>query len=472
MKLRGKWMIPSLIPVLAGGSSFIDTPVEETKTHPNVLFIAIDDLNDWTGNLGGHPNALTPNLDALGERGVVFTRTYCPAPLCNASRAALLTGMRPSTSGVYTNRQDWRESPAVKNATTLPAHFMEQGYRTLGSGKIYHGNFPDTSGWHTYWPSKTQTQPHDPLPENRPLSGIPGTGFFDWGPVHVPREEMGDWQVAEWVSKQLEKEYDKPFFLGCGFFRPHLPWYVPEEYFDRFPLEEIALPVVRENDLADVPEAGRDMARRIDHRNVTRYNQWKKAVQGYLASISFADDCLGRVIRALDESRYAENTIIVLWSDHGWHLGEKEHWRKFSLWEEANRCVFMVIAPGVTKPGTRCDEPVNLLDIYPTLNELCGLPPVDGLEGVSLVPLLKDQGSIMERPSLSTFGRNNHTLRTERWRYIRYADGSEELYNHIRDEYEWNNLAGENAYYGVMKKMSEWLPEVNVEGIPVSEQFR
>lgn len=438
-------------------------------SRPNVLFIAIDDLNDWVGCLGGHPDVKTPNLDRLASQGVLFTQAYCAAPACNPSRAALMTGIRPSTSGVYTNSQPWRRSPVLADATTLPQHFMAHGYTALGSGKIYHGAFPDPPSWDTYWPSKTNPQPRDPQPpeDKKPLNGIPKTSHFDWGPMDVQPDAMGDWQVANWVIDQLDREFDKPFFLGCGFFRPHLPWYVPQKYFDMYPLDEVTLPTVNGNDLDDVPQAGRAMARpEGDHAKVIEHDQWRRAVQGYLASISFMDDCLGRVVNALEQSQHRDNTMVVLWSDHGWHLGEKLHWRKFALWEEATHNVMLFIAPGTTQPGGRCDAPVNLLDIYPTLVELCGLESLPELEGQSLVPLLRNPDIAWECPALTTHGRNNHSVRSERWRYIRYEDGSEELYDHTNDELEWTNLASDGALSGVKADLARWLPSVNAPDSP------
>lgn len=435
-------------------------PAGREPVGPNVLFIAVDDLNDWAGCLGGHPDAKTPHIDALAERGVLFTNAHCPAPLCNASRAALMTGIRPSTSGVYSNSQPWRNSPVLADAVTLPQHFMAHGYAALGSGKIYHGRFPDPPSWQEYWPSKLITMPPSPaLKDTAPG----GRKHFNWGPVEVPNEEMGDWQVADWVSSQLQARHDAPFFLGCGIFRPHLPWHVPPKYFDLYPLEEITLPNVKEDDLEDVPEMGRRFANPGgDHARVMDNNAWRQAVQGYLASISFADDCVGRVIGALDNSPYRGNTIIVLWSDHGWHLGEKLHWRKFALWEEATRNVLMMAGPGIA-PGERCAAPVNLLDIYPTLIDLCGLDPKEELEGDSLRPLLEAPQADWGRPTLTTFGRNNHSVRSARWRYTRYADGTEELYDHAVDAMEWNNLALDRRYEKVKNWHRTWLPERNAE---------
>jgi len=433
---------------------------------PNVLFIAIDDLNDWSGCLGGHPDVKTPNIDRLVGRGVNFTNAHCQAPLCNASRASLLTGIRPSTSGVYINPQPWRKSPVLKDAVTLPQHFMEHGYRVMGSGKIFHGAYPDPPSWHEYWPSKTNNRPGDPMPPNRPINGIPNTRHFDWGPVDVEDEEMGDWKVADWTCGKLSQEHDRPFFLACGIFRPHLPWYVPQKYFDMYPLDAVTLPNINDDDLEDVPKLGRRMARQRDHRNVTKYDEWRAAVQGYLASITFCDACVGKVLDALDNSKHADNTIIVLWSDHGWHLGEKLHWRKFALWEEATHNMMSFVAPGVTQPDGRCNEATELLDIYPTLVDLCDLEPCDELEGMSLRSLLENPKANRERPAVTTHRRGNHSVRDERWRYIRYKDGTEELYDHKKDELEWTNLADKKEYTNVKRSLAQWLPEKNAPSIP------
>ncbi len=449
--LTGASMLPAALQQL---------PAQRAGGKNNVLFIAIDDLNNWIGCLGGHPQTKTPNLDRLAARGVLFTKAYCAAPLCNPSRAALMTGVRPATSGVYDNSQPFRQSPA-KDAVTVAQHFRANGYKTLGSGKIFHDAFPDPASWDEWYPKPEQQKPPDPVPDNRPLNGIPDTAQFDWGPIKKSDSEMGDYKVVDYVSSQLKKQHDKPFFLACGIFKPHLPWYVPEKYFDMHPLSEIKLPSIKEDDLEDIPPLGKKMAKaQGDHANVIRYKQYHRAAQSYLAAITFADAQVGRVIDALDASPHKDNTTIVLWSDHGWHLGQKLHWRKFALWEEATHNVFMMVAPGVTKPG-RCTHPVSLMDIYPTLVELHGLSKKSGLEGVSLVPLLKNPAATWERPALTTYGRNNHSVRSDRFRYIRYSDGTEELYDHQDDDLEWHNLAGDPKYATVKRDLARWLPQVN-----------
>jgi arylsulfatase A-like enzyme len=431
---------------------------------PNVLFLAIDDLNDWVGCLGGHPDVKTPNLDRLALQGTVFTHTYCSAPACNPSRASLMTGIQPARSGMYVNRQDWRKNPKLSKAVTLPQHFMANGYTSLGSGKIYHGGQPHPQSWDEYWPSQTRARPPDPQPPRKPWhGGGAARRQFDWGPLDIKDGEMGDAKVADWVIKQLQRRHNKPFFLACGIYRPHLPWYVPKKYFDLYPLDRITLPNVKEDDLDDVPPAGRKMARpKGDHKRIVDHNQWRRAVQGYLASISFADACVGRVLDALEASVHRENTMVVLWSDHGWHLGEKLHWRKFALWEEATRNGMIFAGAGI-KAGQRCSTPVGLIDIYPTLIDLCGLKPKQGLDGLSLAPLLDNPQAGWERPALTTYRFKNHAVRSRQWRYIQYRDGSEELYDHSEDELEWNNLAGNAEYDHIKKQLQKWFPEVNTK---------
>jgi len=445
---------------------------------PNVLFISIDDLNDWIGALGGHPQAKTPNLDRLAAESVLFTRAYTASPSCNPSRAALMTGIAPHRSGVYLNSQPWRPSPALQNADTIPQHFRRSGYWVAGAGKIFHGRYPDPASWDVYWPDQQKNKPDDPMPVGRPLNTIPKTAHFDWGPVQAAAGEMGDRQVADWISEQLGQEHEKPFFLACGIFRPHLPWYVPPEYFEPFPLDAIELPAFKYDDLDDLPKMGLERANPDrDHARVVKHGQWKKAVQGYLASIYFADEQIGRVLDALEKGPNAENTIVVLWTDHGWHLGEKEHWRKFALWEEATRTPLMWrvpkgAAPGLaagTKAGLRVDRPVGLLDIFPTLIDLAGLPEKPELSGSSLTPLLADRNAHWDHPALTTYGYKNHAIRTDRWRYIRYRDGGEELYDHSRDWMEWTNLAGDPEYRTVIDELSRFLPKSDAENVPMQQ---
>lgn len=423
------------------------------QARPNILFIAVDDLNDWIGALGGYPTPITPNIDRLAARGVIFTNAHAPAPACNPSRVALLTGVRPSTSGVYGNHDPWR--PVMPDVVTLPQYFMKHGYEVVGRGKIFHGRYPDPASWHRY-----VDKLEDPLPPESKLED-PKThaGNISFVPLELPDAEMDDHKVVTWASEFLsERRGDRPFFLAVGIYRPHMPWHVPQKYFDMHPLESIRLPTVLETDMADVPEAGRKIGNTGDHPRMLETGNWRRAVQGYLASMTFADAQIGRLLEALDRSPHRDNTIVVLWGDHGWHLGEKLRWRKFTLWEEATRTPLIFVAPGVTTAGTRADAPVDLMGLYPTLADLAGLPAPE-VEGVTLRPLLEDAGAAWTRPALITWGPGNHAVRDHRWRYIRYADGSEELYDHAADPMEWTNLADRPEHARIKRDLARWMPD-------------
>lgn len=448
------------------------TPSPEEQAgpaRPNVLFIAVDDLNDWIGPLGGHPQAVTPALDRLATQAVVFERNYCASPACNPSRTALLTGQHTYSSGLYSNYQYWRE--ALPDVVTLPQYFRDHGYWVGGAGKIYHNDQPDPGSWDEYFPSKEKHMPDYFYPVPGGTVGMPPFehmyGDFDWSPIDLQDEQTGDFQSVSWVIERLNEDRDRPFFLACGIYRPHLPWYVPQKYFDLFPLESLQLPSVLEDDLGDVGERSREIASRGGdyHRHVVEAGQWQAAVQGYLASIAYADAMVDRVLTALDESPQAENTIVVLWSDHGWQLGEKQHWRKFALWDNVARTVLMVRAPRGTPgldqgsvEGGRCSRTTSLVDLYPTLVELCGLPGKEGLDGHSLAPLLADPSAPWEHPAITTYDYSEYSIRTERWRYIRYIDDSEELYDHDADPEEWINLAGDPDYAAVKAELAHHIP--------------
>ena len=452
------------------------------ESRPNVLFIAVDDLNHWVGHLDGHPGTRTPNIDRLASNGVSFSRAYAAAPLCNPSRVSLLTGVMPAHSGVYGNFEELREQ--LPDAVTLPQYFRRHGYSVKAAGKIFHRGPGDEDVWDEYfsgWKStKKETVPDkETTPQKKTkFSNIEGK-WAPWGPLDSDDSEMIDAQNADRIIAELKGEHDKPFFLAYGTQQPHLSWEVPRKYFEMHPRESVVLPKVIDNDLDDIPPFGRRLAAEVldisndidhaapggDHANVLKYNQWEAAVQGYLASISFADAQVGRVLDALAESPHADNTIMVLWGDHGYHLGQKEHWRKHTLWEDGLRTTLVISAPGTAGRNVRSDRVVSLLDVYPTLIELAGLGSREGMDGQSIVPLLEQPDLPWSRPAVSTYGFQNHSIRTERWRYIRYYDGTEELYDHESDPYEWTNLAVEpvgDEYREVMDGLAEHLPEVNV----------
>ncbi len=442
---------------------------KKTKDPYNFLFIAIDDLNDWTGFLGGHPQTKTPNMDSLAKQGVVFEKAYCAASVCNPSRASLLTGYRPATTGIYNNNHYMRDSEVLKDVLTLPQWLAKNGYYTMSRGKIFHsanGMWSDSQSWNLH--EKTsggygKTKKKSGLMVNGIPVGQVG-GNFDWGPTDGVMEETTDYLTAKWTGDQLQKEYDKPFFLACGIFRPHLEWFVPQQFYDKFKVEDMILPKVKEDDLNDVPKAAGSFS--VDYHAMRKYSKQKEAVQAYLACINYADSCVGIVLDALAKSKYADNTIVILWGDHGWHLGEKLRYKKFTLWEESTRMPLLIKVPGLTKPGSRCERTVNLLDLYPTITELAGVPHNKNNEGRSIVPLLKNVNKKWNYPSLTTMGQNRHTVRDEHYRYIRYQDGSEELYDHRVDSMEWNNLAGNPNYNKIKTKLGKYMPIINVPAIP------
>lgn len=451
-----KWSIYLLVLViLAGNQQFL-----EADEKPNVLLIAIDDLNNWTGCLGGHPQASTPHIDALAKRGTLFTNAHCQAPICNPSRTSVMLGLRPSTTGIYLNRPWFRITRRNRDRITLPQYFGQQGYETLTTGKIYHGSKVDEASFEVVGPRPGQRQKIDER-----LVKIEGkSGLWDYGPQQYAEEKFGDYVDASWAIEQLKAQHEKPFFLAVGLYRPHVPWYAPQRFFDERPVDEVQLPKVQDDDRQDLPTAAIDLTNNPTppaHDWFVSQNQWTPAVQAYLASTSFTDAQVGRIIAALDKSEFAKNTIVVLFSDHGFHLGEKQRWAKQSLWERSTHVPFIICRPGQSE-GQRCSRSVELLSIYPTLLEMCGLPPRKDLEGVSLLPLLDNPKAEWDHPAITTYQQNNHAVRSEHFRYIRYADGSEELYDHRDDPREWNNLAGETKYADVMRQHAKWLPEINV----------
>ncbi|QDU37731.1 Choline-sulfatase [Maioricimonas rarisocia] len=454
-------------------------PAWSAERRPNVLFVAIDDLNDWVGCLGGHPQAKTPNIDRLAARGMLFTNAHCSASLCNPSRASVMTGTLPSTNGVHGNQQDWRRSPYLEGHPTLPEFFRQQGYWTGACGKIFHANhggecgalngghgglrgFNHPESWTERFPSKNQQLAKLPVMTGRNFNGLE-TWHWDWAAIDVADDETEDGQAAAWAESMLREREDEPFFLAVGIYKPHGPWYCPPAYFEQHPLESIRLPQLNPaNDLDDVPAiAKRHLGSYFGdyHSRILEQGLYESAVQAYLANVTFADAMLGRVLDALDARDDADETVIVLWSDHGWHLGEKQKWHKGTNWEEGTRVPLIVVAPGVAEPGSRCDEPVSLVDLYPTLLDLTGLPNVDGLDGESLVPQLQNPRAERERPAYTINGGRHQSVRSKRWRYVRYADGSEELYDHQSDPTEYTNLADRREYAELKQELAAWFPE-------------
>ena len=456
---------------------------------PNILFIAIDDLNDWIGCLDGHPQVKTPHMDRLSERGVLFTEAHCPAPVCGPSRTAIMSGMRAWNTGVYSNNANYpKRLPGVES---MPQYLRRHGYTTIGAGKLFHGDhsFPDGS-FDRYAPSSNHPWPKEAILSSRqtpiyewnvdakvitfPRNGMPAdriwkdTHTFDWGPVDLPDHEFRDAKDVAWTIEEIERGLEEPYFLGFGFHLPHQPLHAPKRFHDMYPLDEVELPPHIEGDLDDLSRSGRDYAliptTSGEHRSVVKYGQWENAVSSYLATVTFVDEMLGKLVHSLESSGQADNTWILLWSDHGWHLGEKEHWGKATGWYRATRVPLMIVPPenGAPKgftPGSVCHQPVNLIDLYPTLIDIGNLPENSHLDGQSLVPLVASPKSVWTGHTVTTFGRGNHAITGKRWRYIQYFDGSGELYDRDRDPNEWNNLIHDPEYANVVVAMKKKIPE-------------
>lgn len=445
------------------------TSVEKKK--PNVLFVVFDDLNDWEGCLSGHPQSSTPNIDRLATQGVLFTNAHAAATMCCPSRASVITGLRPTTTGVYKNT----DTPLdlYKYKQTLNKHFKENGYFVAGAGKILHKFYYEENDWDEFVSKhkgeKIISNRENPQKEN--ITTV--SGNIAWGGFSSPDSLTFDGKTVDWVADRINREHEKPFFLACGIFRPHIPWFNPQKYVDQRPVDNILLPLTKNDDLDDVPLIGRNIAfstsNFTDERDLNNdeFNReyeilnkdslWYEAVQAYLASVSYADAQFGRLLDALEKSPYADNTIIVLWSDHGWQLGEKEHWRKATLWEEVTRVPFIISAPGMSF-DLKSNQAVSLLDIYPTLIELCRLPKIKELEGESLVPQLINPNVTRTTPAITSLGPNYHAIRDAQFRYISYGNGQEELYDHDIDPEEWTNLASNEDYYEIKEELKVHLP--------------
>ncbi|MFC1762951.1 sulfatase [Planctomycetota bacterium] len=451
---------------------------------PNVIFFATDDLCDWVGPLG-YAQAVTPNLDKLAQRGVTFTNAHCPGTFCAPSRSAIFTGRYASTTGCYTTQVYFQNRPELK---PMQQAFKEGGYTTFGAGKLFHhpAGYVDLRAWdeffvrseaqkRTGWPlnswgnSTPKTRGNDiPIPEPYPNSVYnrnrkPANRFFlEWGAVPNEREEeMADTQRINWACNVLRQKHDKPFLLAVGLYAPHFPNYSPQKYFDLYDAEQIKAPPYKEDDLDDLPPKIRKAKinrKRQHHERLEEIGAIEDAIHGYLAAVSYADAMLGRLLETLHTSPYHDNTIIVFWSDHGYHHGEKGDWGKHTLWERTTNVPFLWAGPGVKNDAT-IDATANLIDMYPTFIDMCGLPAVKGLEGTSLVGVLGNPSTAEDRnvyvPYLDPGG---YAIINQKWRYIHYSDNTEELYDLRSDPNEWHNLAENEAYTAIKQALRRSAP--------------
>jgi len=457
-----------LVGVFSLGAAFAETPVAAPR--PNFLVIMVDDLNDWIGAMNGHPGARTPNIDRLAARGTLLANAHCVSPLCGPTRAAILTGLSPATTGLYghTSLGMIKANAAAGRVPLLPEYLAAHGYRTLATGKVFHEGSPaeafDEVG-------ETETD-FGPRPPQR-MAYTPPEGLqtlTDWGPFPQDEAEMPDALSTAWAMDRLGEKQPQPFALFVGLIRPHVPWYVPQKWFDLHPLDGISLPPVRPGEFEALPPTARRFAElpmmpRAEW--MAQEQRWEKSVQAYLASVSFMDDCVGRILDALERSDYAGSTIVILLSDHGYHLGEKGLWSKHTLWERSTRVPFIIVRPG--DPGGRVStRPASHLDLFPTMADFAGMPVLQDWEGRSLVPLLDDPAAPGFEAVVTTLGRGNHAVRSDDWRYIRYADGTEELYDHRDDPHEWNNRASTPELRTQMEQLATHLPATDAPADPAA----
>ncbi|TWT76638.1 Choline-sulfatase [Planctomycetes bacterium CA13] len=437
---------------------------EETKK-PNVLMICIDDLNDWIEPLGGHSQVKTPAINSLATRGLNFRNAHCQAPLCNPSRTSLMLSLRPSTTGIYGLAPWFRSMPEHLNTKSLPQHFADAGYETYTGGKVYHnsqGRNPPAEAEPEFFhwgprggpgvmPSK-KIVPPTPAGNNR---------LVDWGVFDHKDSQKGDWIVADWAEQTLEEmPEDKPFFMAVGFFLPHVPCHVTQKWWDMYPEETLQMPAMQKDDRADCSPFSWYLHWNLPEPRLSwleHYGEHKNLVRGYLASISFMDSQVARVLTTLENSPHADNTIICLWSDHGFHLGEKEMTSKNTLWERSTHVPLIFAGPGI-KPRSS-EQPVELIDVYPTLADLAGLSAPESIDGISLVPLIRDPDAKVPRPAITEHNPGNASVRDERYRLIHYADGSEELYDLKKDPNEFRNRIHDESLVDIASRLRQHIPK-------------
>lgn len=441
----------------------------------NVLFIAVDDLNDWVSVLGGHPQVQTPNLDKFTKGGsVLFQNGVCAAPICGPSRSAVLSGFMPHRTGVYDNATNMIYTDIVQENATLPEYFSKHGYHTLSDGKIFHKHATEHGVDFGHWAfdehNRSRRGVKDAVQKGKYYSGkgtINGEkkpnykekgAKLSWGPTKNKFEETVDYRVADWARQQLKRDFDKPFFMAIGLIKPHLPWVVPQEYFDKYDLETLETPKIFNDDLKDIlTKKGKQIHKPdADYTWVKKHGLEKEATRAYLASVTYADACLGIIFDALEASGHAENTIVVLWGDHGWHLGEKLRYKKNTLWSEVVKTPLLVRMPNMNKMEVS-NRTVSLIDLFPTLISLCDLPEKE-LDGHDFSYLLDNPNSEWKHPGV-TVSASGTSVMGERWHFISNLKGSEELYDLKNDPMEWTNLINEPKYKTIVEEMRKFVPK-------------
>lgn len=459
------------------------TSLGQINKPKNVLFITIDDMNDWVKPFGGNSQAITPNMEKIAKKSTIFKNAYCSYPLCGPSRASLFTGKNPTTTKVYDNSGKFRSKPGNENVITLPQYFKKHGYETLSSGKVFHhgrgkGATPDPGSDPISWDIQRKGKlgtPYPPKEDKNPLK----INFkivkssFDFFPLtkdnrgkEVTTKNTEDWKNADYIVKYMNQKHDKPFFAACGIYKPHLPLYAPKKYFDMYDLDKIKLPYTGEDlknfdDLSDVTVPG---YHKKFHNEILRVNGWKQYVRAYLANLTFADAVLGHLLDGLENSPVKNNTIIVIMGDHGWSLGEKQQWKKNRLWEEATKTPLLIYDPSAKSKGQICTRVVSLVDVYPTLLSLTGLPHKKDLDGFDISPLINQPNKRWNSTVITSRGEDEHALRDQNFRYIQQKDKKgkliEELYNHKNDPNEFYNLAAKLEYKTLIKKFRVKLKDI------------
>lgn len=440
---------------------------KEQSKHYNVLFIVADDMNEY-GFFHTNPEVKTPNLDKFKITAVSFRHSYCAAPACSPSRTAFLSGLAPYKTGKYYNGSTIWEKPIMQDQETMPEWFKRIGYSSYGKGKLFHSNISKERVARSF-DGNTGKAGFGPFPDS--INQIIPCHRFR-GMQAFPDGDFPDVLNANDIIKILQSDHEKPFFLMYGLWRPHSPYTCPQRFYDMYNLDDIKIPKgFKADDADDLPAIAQGLIQSdsLDFNTITATErQWKEYLRGYYACYSFADWNIGRVLDALNKSKYAENTIVVVTSDNGFHMGEKNRFDKNSLWEESAITSMAIRIPGTPNAGKVCMKTVNLQDLFPTFVDYCGngVMPKKAIDGVSIRPLLENPEADWGHPSITYFGKDWVSVRNERFRYLYYSDGSEELYDHQNDNWEWNNLANDPNYTKVIEELKKYVPKDMAASIP------